>query len=226
VRLEALCCRVVSLLWTFLGIGLAGWAVARLFLGYGAGDPALRQLSSYEQAFVRAAADTVFPSGGGALALSGSEAGSVAHVDRYVGSLAPRSRVLIRLLFFLLEHATLFFPAPGWDGIRRFTKLSPAQRIAVLDAWQRSPLAARRTVFQSLRAIVTMAYFANATVLRGMGLAPLEMESPVIDADLLYPPIGRPKSAIRFTPADRERAVSRAPLDPHGPLDPAYRENA
>lgn len=220
-----LCCRAVSLLWTLLGIGLAGWAVARLFLGYAAGDPGLRQLSSHEQAFVRAAADAVFPSGG-ALPLSGSEAGSVAHVDRYVASLAPRSRVLIRLLFFLLEHATLFFPAPGWDGIRRFTKLSPAQRVAVLDGWGRSTLAARRTVFQSLRAIVTMAYFANAAVLRGMGLAPLEMESPVIDADLLYPPIGQPKSAIRFAPADRERAVSRAPLDPDGPLDPRYRETA
>lgn len=215
----------MGLLGILLATALAAWAVARLVLGYPAGDPALRHLSSHEQAFVRAAADAVFPAGG-ALALSGSEAGAVAHVDRYVASLSPRSRVLIRLLFFLLEHATLFFPAPGWDGIRRFTKLSPAQRVAVLDGWGRSPLAARRTVFQSLRAIVTMAYFANAAVLRGMGLAPLAMESPVIDADLLFPPIGQPKSAIRFTPADRERAVSRAPLDPHGPLDPAYREPA
>lgn len=215
----------MSFLWTGLAVALAGWAVARLFLGYAAADPALRRLSSHEQAFVRAAADAVFPAGG-ALPLSGSEAGAVAHVDRYVASLSPRSRVLIRLLFFLLEHATLFFPAPGWNGFRRFTKLSPAQRVAVLDAWGRSPWAVRRTVFQSLRAIVTMAYFANAAVLRGMGLAPLEMESPVTDADLLYPPVGRPKSEIRFTPADRDRPVSRAPLDPHGPLDPAYRETA
>lgn len=215
----------MSLLWIFLGTTLACWAVARLLLGYGPGDRDLHQLSRHEQAFVRAAADTVFPSGG-ALALSGSEAGAVEHVDRFVASLPPRSRVLIRLLFFLLEHATLFFPAPGWTGIRRFTALSPAQRVAVLDAWGRSPLVARRNVFQSLRAVVTMAYFANAAVLRGMALAPLEMESPVIDADLLYPPIGRPKSAIRFVADDRQRAVSRAPLDPHGPLDPAYRETA
>lgn len=205
--------------------GLAGWAVARLALGYGASDPALRRLSSHEQAFVRAAADAVFPPGG-ALPISGTEAGAVAHVDRYVGSLSPRSRVLIRLLFFLLEHATLFFPAPGWNGIRRFSKLSPAQRVAVLDGWGRSRLAARRTVFQSLRAIVTMAYFANPGVLRAMGLAPLAIETPVVDADLLYPPIGQPRSAIRFAPADRDRIPSRAPLDPHGPLDPAYREIA
>lgn len=222
---EALCCRAVSLLFWILLVALSAWAVARLFLGYERGNPALRQLSSREQAFVCAAEDTVFPAGG-ALALSGSQAGGVEHVDRFLASLLPRSRALIRLLFFLLEHATLCFPAPGWDGIRRFTSLSPAQRVAVLDGWQRSPLAPRRAVFQSLRAIVTMAYFANPAVLRGMGLAPLEMQSPVIDADLLFPPIGQPKSAIRFTPADRDRSVSRAPLDPHGPLDPEYREPA
>lgn len=202
------------------------WAVVRLALGYRRADPALHQLSARDQAFVRAAADAVFPAGGGALALSGSQAGTLEHVDRYLASLSPRSRVLIRLLFFLLEHATLFFPAPGWNGIRRFSSLSPEQRVAVLDGWGRSRLAARRTVFQSLRAILTMAYFANPAVLRAMGLAPLEMESPVVDADLLFPPIGQPRSAIRFAPADRDRAVPRTPLDPHGPLDPAYRETA
>jgi hypothetical protein len=205
--------------------GLALWAVARLALGYPAGDPALRHLSSHEQAFVRAAVDAVFPPGG-PLPISGSEAGSLAHVDRYVGSLSPRSRLLIRLLFFLLEHATIVFPAPGATGIRRFSKLAPAQRAAVLEGWARSRFAARRTVFQSLRAIVTMAYFAHPAVLRAMHLAPLAIETPVIDADLLFPPIGQPRSAIRATPEDRERSVSRAPLDPNGPLDPAYREGA
>lgn len=208
-----------------VGIALAVWALVRLALGYPRRDPALRQLSARDQAFVRAAADAVFPPGG-ALAISGAEAGTLAHVDRYVASLSPRSRVLIRLLFFLLEHATLFFPAPGWDGFRRFTSLTPAQRAAVLEGWGRSPLAVRRTVFQSLRAVLTMAYFANPTVLRAMGLAPLAIESPVVDADLLYPPIGQPRSAVRATPADRERCVPRTPLDPHGPLDPAYREPA
>jgi hypothetical protein len=208
---------------TIAAVALLGWAFARIAWGYGARDPRYPRLSAREQAFLRAASDAVFPSGG-PIPLSGPEAGALAHVDRFLAGIAPRSRVLVRLLFFLIEHATLVFPAPGWDGIRRFSKLSLAQRQAVLDGWGRSRSAARRTVFQSLRAILTMAYFASPAVLRAIGLAPLAMETPVVDADLLYPPIGQPKSAIRFAPADRERPVSRAPLDPHGPIDPAWAE--
>jgi len=215
----------MSALSSLLGLALLLWAIARLALGYPRRDPAFAQLAAREQAFLRAAADAVFPPGG-AIPVSGTEAGTLRHVDRYVAALSPRTRVLIRLLFFLFEHATLVFKAPGWDGMRRFSALTPAQRVAVLDAWGRSPLALRRTVFQSLRAVLTMAYFSCPAVLRAMELAPLDFETPVVDADLLYPPIGQPRSAIRFGVADRERPVSQAPLDPHGPLHPAYAEDA
>jgi hypothetical protein len=204
---------------------LAAWAFARFFVGYPARDPAYAQLSAREQAFLRAASDAVFPPGG-PIPFSGSEAGALGHVDRFLAGIAPRSRVLVRLLFFLIEHATIFFPAPGWNGIRRFTALSLAQRQAVLDGWGRSRTPARRAIFQSLRAILTMAYFGSPAVLRTIGLAPLAMETPVVDADLLYPPIGQPKSAIRFGVADRDRPWPTAPLDPRGPLDPAYRDPA
>lgn len=204
-------------------VGLSGWAIARLAWGYAARDPRHTLLSAREQAFLSAAADAVFPPGG-PIPWSGTQAGALAHLNRFLAGIAPRSRVLVRLLFFLVEHATLVFPAPGWDGIRRFSKLSLAQRQAALEGWARSRSAARRTVFQSLRAILTMAYFASPAVLREIGLAPLAMETPVVAADLLYPPIGQPRSAIRFGVDDLARSVPAAPLDPHGPLDPAYRE--
>jgi hypothetical protein len=206
-------------------VALAAWAAARLAAGYGRRDPAYPRLSAREQAFLRAAADAVFPPGG-PVPVSGTEAGTLRHVDRYVAALSPRTRLLIRLLFFAFEHATLAFRAPGWDGFRRFSALAPAQRVAVLDAWGRSPLAARRAVFQSLRAILTMAYFSSPAVLRAISLAPLDLETPVVDADLLYPPIGQPRSAIRFGVGDRERPVPRTPLDPHGPLHPGYADAA
>jgi hypothetical protein len=208
-----------------VAIALGTWAVARLALGYAPGDPAYPRLSGREQAFLRAAADAVFPPAG-PIPVSGTEAGTLRHVDGYVAALSPRTRVLIRLLFLFFEHATLVFRAPGWDGFRRFSALSPEQRVAVLDGWERSPLAVRRTVFQSLRAVLTMAYFSSPAVLRAVSLAPLAFETPVVDADLLYPPIGQPKSAIRYDLADRDRPVSRAPLDPHGPLRPDYAEPA
>jgi len=79
---------------------------------------------------------------------------------------------------------------------------------------------------------VTQGYFADAAVLRALGLAPLAIEAPVTAADALYPPIGRPKSAIRFSAAQvtvhgpLDRPPAGAPLALDGPLHPDYRESS
>jgi hypothetical protein len=208
--------------WLLAGLVLA-WAGARALLGYGARDPAHTLLSAREARFFEAAADAAFPPGGAPLP-SGREAGLVEHLDGWLALLPPRNRLLIRLLVVLFEHATLVFPAPGRGGRRRFTALSPEQRIALLDAWGRSGLRLRRIVFASLRTLLTSAYFASPAVLRATGLAPLAFETPVVEADLLYPPIGQPREAIRWRREDVARPAARTPLDPHGPLHPSYAE--
>jgi hypothetical protein len=204
------------------GLVLA-WAGARALLGYGPRDPALVALRAREARFFAAAADAAFPPGG-PLAPSGTEAGVVGHLDGWLALLPRRNRVLIGLLVVFFEHATLLFPAPGRGGRRRFTALAPEQRIALLDDWGRSRLRLRRIVFASLRTLLTSSYFASPAVLRATGLAPLAFETPVVEADLLYPPIGQPRAAIRWRPEDVVRAPARPPLDPHGPLHPAYAE--
>ena len=66
-------------------------------------------------------------------------------------------------------------------------------------------------------------------VLRSLSLAPREIEAPRHVADALYPPIGRPKSAIRVAPdavevhGPLDRPPALEPLGPHGALHPAYR---
>ena len=220
----ALCWPSVTLSALF-ALALLGWAPLRATAGYGRRDPALRQLSAREYALVRCAAEAAFPPGG-PIPLSGIDARIPEHIDRYLAALPARNRVLIRLLFVLIEHATLLFKAPGWDGWRRFSALSLEQRIAVLEGWARSKIQVRRLVFQGLRAVLTMGYFACPAVLRAIGLAPLAIETPVVDADLLYPPIGKPRSAIRFGVEDRARTVARLPLDPHGPLQPGFGETS
>lgn len=187
----------------------------------------LRQLSAREARFFAAAADAAFPPGAtreGPDLPSGSEAGAVAYLDDWLGLLPRRNRVLIRLLVVFFEHASLVFPAPGRGGRRRFTSLSPEQRIALLDAWGRSRLRVRRIVFASLRTLLTSAYFASPAVLRATGLAPLAFETPVIEADLLFPPVGQPRDAIRWRHEDLSPPPLHAPLDPHGPLHSAYAE--
>ncbi len=208
--------------WILLGAA-GGYAAGRVALGYP--EPAARyvRLARHEAAFVSAAAEALFPRGG-AVEPSGLDAGVPAYVDRYLGDVPPRIRFLIRCLFLLFEHATFVVRAPGRGGMRRFSSLRPEQQAAVLERWRRARFFPMRLVFTSLRAIFTMGYFAAPSVLRALRLAPYDVRTPVAEADLLYPPIGKGPEAIRWTRADLTPPSDGTPIDIHGPLHPAYAE--
>ena len=146
---------LVLLLLVLLALG--GLPVPRR-LPAAAGDAA--RLAPREYATIAAAALATYPRGG-AIPPSGLDAGVPAHVDRFVAAQRPATRLLMRLLFVLVEHATLLFPAPGRDGFRRFSALDAEQQVAFLRGWQRSALLPRRLVFVSLRAILTMGYLRD-----------------------------------------------------------------
>ena len=152
-------------------VALLGWIGARLALGYPRRPAGLSCLSAREHAVVAAAAEVVFPPGG-AVPPSWRHARVPEHVDRFFAAQARPTRTLMRLLLLLVEQATLVFPAPGRGGRRRFSSLDVGQRAAYLRGWEGSALPARRLVFASLRAILTMAYFASPAVLDQLGLAP------------------------------------------------------
>ena len=204
-----------------LGLVLAGWALWRAFGGY-ASAPGFERLARREVAFLRAAGDAMYPPGGVPHA-SGTDARIAEYVDEYLGIVPPQMRVLMRLLFFLVEQATFVFPAPGPRGRRRFSSLSAEQCAAVLGGWHSSGLPARRLVFTSLRAVLTNCYVADTSVLRELELAPFDIETPVLEADLLYPPIGRPPPEIAHGPGDLTAPSTGSPLPLDGPLHPAYR---
>jgi hypothetical protein len=193
-----------------------GWAVARVCLGYppAAGDCA--RLRRGERALLAAVAEAVFPPGG-AIPCSGLDARILPYVDGLMLRAHPRPRRLMRLLFFLFEHGTLVFPAPGGlRGRRRFSSLDLERRIAALESWAGSRLSARRLAFGSLRAIVTLGYFAHPPVLRQLGLAPWAIDSPVCEADLLYPRVGAHPDTISLTRADLTPASAAVPIDRQG----------
>ncbi len=195
---------------------LFGWAVARVCLGYPPAASGCPRLRRGEQALLVAVAEAVFPPGG-AIPWSGLEARIPSYVDGLIARAHPRPRRLMRLLFFLFEHATLVFPAPGGlRGRRRFSSLDLDARIAVLEGWAGSRLPARRAAFGSLRAIVTLGYFAHPPVLRQLGLAPWAIEAPVCEVDLLYPRVGGHPDAIAWTRADLMPQGASAPLDFEG----------
>jgi hypothetical protein len=196
--------------------------VARLALGYPR-TRGLPHLAAREVVFIESVSEAMFPVDG-AIPVSGLEADLPGYVDRYLPRLQPAKAFQIRLLLLLFEQATIFFPGPGTGGFRRFSSQSLDARVAVLGRWQQSRLGPRRFVFAVLRAVLTMGYLGHPAVLRRLRLAPLAFETPVCEADLLYPPIGQGPDAIAFGPDDLTPPSDGTPLDLSGPFHPDYAE--
>ena len=127
-------------------------------------------------------------------------------------------------MLMLFEQATIFLPAPGPRGRRRFTALSAEQQVAVLAGWSGSRLFLRRIAFTALRALLTMGYLGHPRAMRAVNLAPFAVETPICEADLLYPPIGRHPNEIALTRADLTAPSDGTPLRLDGPLDPDFAE--
>ena len=213
---------------------MLGWVLLALAVGYGAARAAVGyprpqrrflRLARGEVAFLAAAAEANYPPGGD-IEASGLDADIPAYVDRLLNVSHSRTRLQIRMLFFLFEHATLWFPAPGRGGFRRFSSLWPEQRVAVLEAWAGSRFWQRRLVFASLRAILTLGYFAHPAVLRQLGLAPFVLESPICEADLLYPRVGAHPTSIPYARDDLTDPSDGTPIALDTPLDPRFAEGA
>lgn len=182
-------------------------------------------LRRHEIAFIEATSDVMFPPGG-AIPVSGRETDLPGYVDRFLATLDRPLRWQIRALMLLVEHATLFFPAPGRGGFGRFSSLSEDQRTAVLTGWSESAFFLRQLLFTALRAVLTMGYLGHPDVMRFLNVAPFAIESPVCEADLLYPPIGAHPDVIGLTEEDITPPSDGRPIDLDGPLHPAFVERS
>jgi hypothetical protein len=200
---------------------LTGLVFVRVLAGYPQARARFSNLGRGEVAFLDAAAETMFPDGG-AIPLSGREADLPGYLDDYFVGLPSHLCLQIRALFLLFEHATLVFPAPGSGGRRRFSSLSNEQRGAVFEGWQSSRLFLRRLPFSALRAVLTMGYLGHPAAMRHLKVAPLWIDTPVCEADLLYPPVGESREAIALGPEDITPPSTGVPLDFEGPLHPDY----
>jgi hypothetical protein len=213
-------------MWIWILVAAAlGYAASRVALGYPRPAQRFHSLFRHEVAFLTGAAEATFPAGG-EIPPSGLEADVPAYTDQLLTASHPRMRLMMHLLFFLVEHGTIFFPVPGPRGWRRFSALAADQRAAALEGWRTSRLFPRRLVFASLRAILTMGYFAFPPVLRQLGLAPYEIRTPVVEADLWYPRIGASRASLRLSPADLTPPSDGRPIPLDSPLHPAYRKRS
>lgn len=137
---------------------VAGLALSFLLwefiLGYPSANKEQQQLNAKEQHLLHKSAEAFFPEGG--LLPSAEEAKVVAYLNNMFAELPRQQRILIRLLFRLIEHGPLIFgPLQA-----RTTRLSMTARIKYFEGWEKSPLYFRRLVFLSLRSLITIAYFS------------------------------------------------------------------
>jgi hypothetical protein len=200
-----------------------GYLVSRVAIGYPDPRRNYRRLGRGEVALISSAAEAMYPPGG-PISSSGLDADLPDYIERLMTASRLQTRILLHLLFFLVEHGTLLFPTPGRGGMRRFSAQDVEHRVAALDGWAESTLFSRRVVFTSLRAVLTMGYFAHPPVVRQLGLAPLAIESPICEADLLYPRIGERPESIGMTTEDLTAPSAGIPLPQDGPLDPGFTE--
>lgn len=212
---------LTGLLLVVLAAGFAVFVHRRGFAGYAPAPAGLAVLHRGEAAFVHAVAEVLFPAGGG-MAVSGAEAQLAQVVDRHLAALPRTQRVQIRLLFHVVEHLTLFMPGHEPGGRRRFSSLSAAARVNLLERLAHHRRSGFRLLFTALRSVFVLAYLGHPGNLSGLGLAPFEIEPVVSDAEVLFPRVGALPSSIAFTASDRTDPAARGPLDPQGPRHRAY----
>jgi hypothetical protein len=193
----------------------------RCVWGYPPAPPGLAVLHRGEAAFVQAAAEVLFPGGAG-LPVAGVDAHLPHYLDRHLAALPRLQRLQIRALLMAMEHITLILPGDEPGGRRRFSRLSAASRVAILERLSKHPRPLFRLLFSALRAVLVLGFLGHPANLCELGLAPFDIQPGVSDAELLFPRVGGLVSSIRLTEADRTDPVRLGPLDPHGPRHRAY----
>lgn len=194
-----------------LFLALVGFIGFRLLWGYPKPNRGYQVLAPRDAAFLDAAAEVFFPAHAG-MPLSGLEADLPGYADDYLAQLPVQKRRLILALFSLFEQGPLIWPARGVGAFRRFSSLNLEQRVRVMHGWAESRLFLRRTAFSALKAVLILGYLGRPESLASLGFSPWSFQSPVLEADLLYPPIGESREKVAYTRADLTEPSPGIPL--------------
>jgi hypothetical protein len=135
----------------------------------------LKALSPKEYAVARAAAEALL------VGVPVSATTVAKRMDQELAAVGDPIRTDMKSVLALTEHLT-----PLGGRTRRFTELTPAQRLAYLQTWRDSRLQLRRAAYQALKGFVYyFAYIDDATraVTRFGGPWPERMKLPVKPVD-------------------------------------------
>lgn len=145
---------------------IGGTIKAMAFFALGLQKGELADLTAQEKEILALAADATFPKGG-AIDMSGTEAGVPEYFENYFRKLPPDKQKLIHLMLHFVETIPLIF------GPERnlFSLMKEEDREKALDFSDKS-LYFHRVALQSLRVLLTMGYMANEDVQKKIGCVP------------------------------------------------------
>lgn len=124
-------------------------------------------MTASERAVIQACAEVLIPAGG-AIPVSGVEAGVVAYFDNVLARVPVTTRLLLRALIRFVEVS----PWVYGPFKTRMSRLAPEHRARVLRSLMNSRIYLLRTAFLGLRTVLTIAYFGSDEVNRSIGATP------------------------------------------------------
>jgi hypothetical protein len=127
----------------------------------------MRILTRREVELIDRIALTFFPHGPDR-GLDADEAGVVGYIDRFIANLPLPEQLKMRALLQIMEYG---MAVTTMNPFARFTRATDEQCADYLRSWERSPIPARKGIFQALRSMVTIAWYESAAVREGLGTA-------------------------------------------------------
>lgn len=121
-------------------------------------------LSRLEQRIAQAMSNAVFPPGG-ALTPSGEDLGVSRFFDGYLKELPRGMRIGLRAFLLAFELLPFFFIFK----LKRFSKLTEADKERYFDAWQYHRIFWFRAAIMAVKSICCFCYFADNTVREQIG---------------------------------------------------------
>ncbi len=121
---------------------------------------AVKELKVFDQklyTIVHAITDTIIPPGG-AFDVDPKVVDPVLLFDNYIDNMSRLQLKAIKAVIYTIEYAPLV------TRLKRFTKMSPEQRLKYLQGWENSRIFTKRNIFLLIKMLALMAFYSDDAV--------------------------------------------------------------
>ncbi|MGC8684736.1 MAG: hypothetical protein ACP5QW_04045 [bacterium] len=129
---------------------------------------ALKELKVFDKKMykiIKAIAETIIPPGG-AFDVDPNVVDPALLFDNYLDSMSILQLKAIKTILYTIEYMPMF------TRLKRFTKMSPEQRLKYLEGWETSRFFSKRGVLLLVKMLFLMSYYSDDTVAQAINYHP------------------------------------------------------